>query len=398
MTRTHVLTERVAAVCPLSARDVEYLCDRHRTHVAVVPTGDRGRFRVTPAGYVGTILAPDSRLVLRPKIALDDLYALLDPSADVPPAVDRAGPDGDGALDFLAARLVRLVNERVAAGLHRGYAERRDDSPVLRGRLDVSRQLRTTRGRPVRFHSLQDDLTADVPENCVPKEALRLLLGAPLLGPSLRPPIQACLTAFAEVSPLDPSARRDPHLGTHRPPAEYGPLLDLCRLLLDAFAPGTVDDGPACPTFLLNMDRVFEGYVTRGVTAAFDDPAAVAVQRSFRIDRAGSRSEELLVRPDVTVLRDGVPIAVVDAKWKSPRRSARAGDDFYQMLGYCTALGVRRAVLVYPGSTDLVRRVRLARSPVVVEVRRLRVRGPRVESLRSLQRLGAAVARVRPPA
>ena len=47
---------------------------------------------------------------------------------------------------------------------------------------------------------------------------------------------------------------------------------------------------------------------------------------------------------------DGRPIAVFDAKYKVASASGQyANADHYQMLAYCTALGVPRAWLVYAG-------------------------------------------------
>ena len=48
----------------------------------------------------------------------------------------------DEALDFFAGQLACRMAQRVRAGLHRGYRERRESGPALRGRLDVAAQLR----------------------------------------------------------------------------------------------------------------------------------------------------------------------------------------------------------------------------------------------------------------
>ncbi len=81
---------------------------------------------------------------------------------------------------------------------------------------------------------------------------------------------------------------------------------------------------------------------------------------------------------------------VVDAKWKRPA-GAPAAADLYQMLAYCTALGIGRAVLVYPGRRDRVRRYPLLNAPVCVEARTLRVVGDAAACRRSFRRLGRAL-------
>src|SRR5205823_913133 len=118
---TLVLTERVAAVCRLTSGDVEYLADRHRTHLDLAPMGVPDHYRVTPRGYAGVVRAPDCRLVIRPKVPVENLYFLLDPLAPPPAGTDRAASiPGEDLLVFLAGRLAGLLAERAAAGLHRG--------------------------------------------------------------------------------------------------------------------------------------------------------------------------------------------------------------------------------------------------------------------------------------
>ncbi len=93
------------------------------------------------------------------------------------------------------------------------------------------------------------------------------------------------------------------------------------------------------------------------------------------------------MRPDLLLEKDGRPILVLDAKWKRLAGTPLVTADVYQMLAYCTALGVTRAVLVYPGSRDRAWTYQLARSPVGVAVRTLRVRGSRDACGRSLRGL-----------
>ena len=120
----------------------------HRTHLRLAPTGRRGRYRLTPTGHVGTIVGPDCRLVIRPKIPVKNLFHLLDPTGPLPVAEDRAATvTGTEALDFLAGRLARLLAERVVAGLHRAYSERCEAGPFLHGRLDLAAHLRERNGR-----------------------------------------------------------------------------------------------------------------------------------------------------------------------------------------------------------------------------------------------------------
>ena len=280
MRRTILLTERKSHRVRLAPADVDFLLTAHRRHLDVAPTGRRGVFRLTPRGCAGVIVAPTRRLVIHPKIPLQNLFFLLDPDDPVSAASDEVAPaPGLEILDFLAGRLARLLAERGAAGLRRGYRESAEEGPFLHGRIDVTAQLREGVVRKDRLHSVRDDFTADVPCNQAPRATAERLLASSLLDGRVREALLQSLRGFEEVTtaPLTPdlfvAAEAD------RLAEGYRPLLDLCRLLADALGQSDVAGMTPCPAFLLDMERVFERYVTRGVMEAFADGWSVAPNR-----------------------------------------------------------------------------------------------------------------------
>jgi 5-methylcytosine-specific restriction enzyme subunit McrC len=388
--RTLVLTERTAALCRLSGADVDFLLAEHRAHVEVLPTRRRGRYRLTPTGHVGTIVAPHSRLVIRPKVPVRNLFHLLDPTGPLPTGEDEATAEpGTEALDFLAGRLAWLLAERAAAGLHRAYAERAEQGPFLQGRLDVPAQLREPTGRKDRIHSRYEEFSADVPCNQVPRATAEKVLRSPLVADGVRAALRRVLQDFAGVSsvPLGPESFQAAQPDRLTEP--YRPLLDLCRLLADSLAPQESAGSVTCPAFLLDMERVFERYVTAGVVRAFADRPgyAVAVQPPHLANEPAPDRPDIVLRPDLLVERGGRRLLVVDAKWKRLTRSL-VTPDVYQVLAYATALGARQAVLVYPGKRDRTWDYRLPHAPVGLTIHTLRVVGPRERCRRSLERLG----------
>src|SRR5262249_43816328 len=143
------------------------------------------------------------RLVIRPKIPLANLAYLLDPTSPLPTAEDRVTATlGDNLLDFLAARLARLLEERTTAGLHCGYVERNEQGPFLYGRLDLPAHLRDPNGRKDRLHSCYEDFTADVPCNQLACATAELVCGSPLLGETVRQALRQALQGYAGVSPV----------------------------------------------------------------------------------------------------------------------------------------------------------------------------------------------------
>jgi 5-methylcytosine-specific restriction enzyme subunit McrC len=392
--RTLTLIERIPRECRLTPADVEFLLAEHHTHLELLPTGRRGRYRLTPGGYAGVIVAPHRRLLIRPKVPLQSLFYLLDPTALVPLDEDHtAAEPGTEAVAFLAARLAHLLEERAAAGLQRGYSERSEQGPFLQGRLDVAAQV-ADGARKDLLHCRYEDFGVDIPCNQVPRATAEVLLRSPFLNDSVRGLLRRSLRPFEAVRsvPLGPdSFTTEPG----RLAEGYRPLLDLCKLLVESLAPGEMAGPVACPAFLLDMERVFERYVTQGVLQALagDATHTVTVQPLFVVNEPVPGQPDVQMRPDVLIRRGEQPRLVVDAKWKRLTKGPLVTADVYQMLAYCAGLGVDRAVLVYPGRRDRAWTYTLGRAGVVIEVRTLRVVGDREECVRSLRRLGERVVR-----
>ena len=164
----------------------------------------------------------------------------------------------------------------------------------------------------------------------------------------------------------------------------------MCRLLAWSLAPGQAAGPTTAPALLVSLERLFERHLTRGVQEAFADCRGFAVRVQPEYHLPGL--PDVTVRPDVVVDRGGQPALVVDAKWKRLPRPGLIHEDLYQVLAYCTILGARRAVLVYPGRR---RRWDHTFEPagVRVQVRTLDVAGPLPGCLEARRRLGRSLVR-----
>lgn len=369
MSRVVRLTERAPRVVRLRRADADFLLAHHRGRFEVVPTPDRGVYRLTARGVVGVLPCPHVRLAIRPKLPPGDLLRLLDPSA---PDDDSTPAPTDALFDILARRFASQLRALTTTGLHRGYVERREVGPTLVGRLDLAAQAATFR-RDV-LHSRHDEFTADVPANRRLLAVVERTLTHPELHTTVRAELAALRPHFADVTP----DLRDP---ADEPPG-YAAVLALARLLADGLAPGEAAGDAVGPAFLIDLERAFERSIAAGLTAAFADRPSWRVRPQVWLDAAIAGSP-LHLRPDVLIERDDQPVAVVDAKWKRLPPAGVVTDDAYQVLAYAAAMGLKRAALAYPG-----RRVKRRRTEVAdgrtLDVWAVRPGGP-------LDRLAAAL-------
>jgi 5-methylcytosine-specific restriction enzyme subunit McrC len=399
MTSEHTLhlTERRTSECRLAPVEVDFLLHHHAAAIEVLPTGRRGRYRVTPAGVAGVIVTPRRRIVIASKVPVRNLLLLLDPLAEPPSDSDHVEPGSASELiDLLAGQLALHMSERGAAGLHRAYQESQARGAFLVGQIDVPAQLRQPAGRKDQIHSRQDEHTIEIPCNQVPRTVAAQLLASGLLAPAVRERLAAAAGLFREVSTVALDAGVLARLPRDPPPG-YGPLLALCRWLADALAPSPMSGEVPAQAFLLSLERLFEQYVTRAVLDGLARPGTswqVTVQESRPACEAVEAQPAIDVRPDVRIDRGGRPVLVLDAKWKRLPPDAVVTEDLYQVLAYCTVLGVRSAVLVYPGPRHRVWDFAFPHADVHVQMRTLNVAGSAERCASARRRLGRDLRRL----
>jgi 5-methylcytosine-specific restriction enzyme subunit McrC len=98
--------------------------------------------------------------------------------------------------------------------------------------------------------------------------------------------------------------------------------------------------------FMFDMAKIFEDCVTVALREqlAADAAGSVKFQAHHHLDEA----DTVLMKPDLvwydTARR---PLAVADAKYKAEKPDGFPGADLYQLLAYCTVLGLPEGHLVY---------------------------------------------------
>lgn len=384
------LRERTSRTVRLPASAVAFLVDRHRDHLHLEPTGCHDHYRVRPRGVVGVITAPGCRLVISPKVPLRNLFVMLGDDEPIDAQTDRveASP-ADAIVTFLAGQLAQRLHERVQAGLHWAYVEQSEAGSQLHGRLDAAAQARQSAGRKDCLHSVREEMTVDLPCNRVPRALAEQLLAWPSLAASVTSSLRETLAGLEDVQVAAWTLEEVHQLAEEPPCPEYRPLLELCLLLAEGLIPGLASGSRPAPTFLLNMERAFESFVTRGIVKAFaGDRWLIEVQRSRLVSDAVPGQTPLLMRPDVVVCDGDRPVLVIDTKWKSLRGGLPRTDDLHQMLAYAAGLGATRLVLVHPGARNRVWSWRLPASAVEVQTRTLGVTGSARDCQRFLRRLG----------
>jgi 5-methylcytosine-specific restriction enzyme subunit McrC len=258
--------------------------------------------------------------------------------------------EAEDLVPAVAQALWRQASYAIGQGLLPGYVTVKESAPVLRGRLRESEQLRRHHGLPLPLEIRHDEFTIDIPENQVLQAACERMLTVPRVDDESLRMLRRLLREFTGVMPLSRGSPV-PSWQPSRLNARYHSALRLAELVLRATSAEHGGSGVLVNGFLLDMPELFEDFVTvaLGEALAASYGGRVVAQDPHYLDHAG----KVTLKPDIVWRRGRVPTAVIDAKYKAAKLSGYPNADLYQMLAYCTALGLPRGHLVYARGNEV---------------------------------------------
>lgn len=322
--------------------------------VRLTPGPRPGLWRIRDNGLVGAARVGPAHdpveIRVRPKTPIDRLLFLLG-YAQKPRGWRREEVDAGERTELLPAlahAFARSAERALSQGVLLGYRETEEALPVVRGRIRVKDQIQRRHGFPVPVEVRYDDYTADIPENRILLTAAHRLLRLPGIPLDIRRLLRHLPLRLDGVETLIPG-RPPPAWTPSRLNTRYHTALGIADLVLRG-ASYELDDGTAVRVdgLMLEMWRVFEDFLCVALAEALR-PAGNTVRlqdRRHHLDHAC----RVRLRPDLVLdTVDGRPLTVVDAKYKT---GDTPQEDLYQVLAYCTAMGLQRAYLVYASQAD----------------------------------------------
>ena len=302
---------------------------------------------------VGVIALPGASVEILPKIDRPDgavrkaLVHML--------AVAYGLPVADNELTRLAAQdetllefLVRVFADRLLTAVRRGlphrYRPRQDDLPLLRGKLDIPRQIARHSVRPDRLACNFDELSVDTPLNRVLKAAVVRLGSITRHAANARR--LAELSARLEFVGESHDPLREP-VALDRTNIAFHRLYAWSRLFLSGQWQSTTTGANAGVALLFPMNDLFETFVGRVMQSVLA-PGSTRLQHTGRYALTARNQSVFALRPDIVVDND----IVIDTKWKPLNPDERVvgveQSDVYQMLAYAHAYDAKRAILLFP--------------------------------------------------
>ena len=251
----------------------------------------------------------------------------------------------------LLARLLRdSFSQVLRRGLDRGYRERAEDTRRPRGKLDlpstVRRALRLRGQVRVRF----EELSRDVLHNRIVKTTMLRLAAVEELNADLKGKLTRLVQRIADVGEVDLREDLFRRVQIHRNNADYGFLLDLCRMIARHLVPEGRAGAVRFRDFTADereMGRLFEDFVRGFLRTEHPQLGVFRGHKSIKWGAAPQGDGVLrlpLMETDIYVPGAGGRSVIVETKCVS-EPFARGGeastvslrsDHLYQLFAYLT--------------------------------------------------------------
>lgn len=368
MRETILLREFQGCDVELSPLDYATLRAQYAGKIEVAPTERTGFYRLSARDYVGRIGLPDGRvLAITPKVEVANLFYML--CADVGLAGFYLPPIGleesAEVLPLILSAVLAEAEKLAARGLYTDYSQREEDLSLVKGRVLFGAQVSRYGELKHRHICRYAQSTFDTPENRIVGATLRFI--AMLLrrdgDDDMLRRTRRLAARFEEATYVTRGVALSllTRVERHRLNAAYWPLLGLCGLVLRHLSLSEKGGSHHFASFLVDMPRLFESFLTARIQAALPRYGLRAIaQRHDYLDVG----RKVGIRPDVLVYKSSgtKPLLVLDAKYRrlDGAEEPDLNRDLYQVSAYMDRYGLSRGVLVYP---------QWARRPNPVEVR-----------------------------
>ncbi len=251
--------------------------------------------------------------------------------------------------NLLARLLHDNFSEVLRRGLDRGYREQAEDTRRPRGKLDLPSTVRRALRVRGQVRVSYEELSRDVLHNRIVKTTMLRLAAVEELNTDLKGKLTRLVQWIADVGEVDLREDLFRRVQIHRNNADYGFLLDLCRMIARHLLPEAGAGSVRFRDFTTDereMGRLFEDFV-RGFLRTEHPRLGVLGHKSIKWEAAPEGDAALrlpLMETDIYMPGTGGRSVIVETKCVS-QPFARGGeastvslrsDHLYQLFAYLT--------------------------------------------------------------
>lgn len=257
-------------------------------------------------------------------------------------------------LDVFILSFAEQLQNLLRGGMHHTYVQQKENLQVVKGKIDVTMQLKHNLCHQHKTYCQYDEFVTDNLQNQIIKTTLKYLSRFARSNRVLQL-LESLCGVFVEVSDLFPTSSDWAKLKFNRTNENWQDILIQCKWFLNGMSPDVISGNEQSISLLFSMNILFEEYITIELKKAFSKQYEVLAQKpQKKLLKHSDGSQIFVMKPDIYVRGKSTheSIAILDTKWKllkgEERKMGVSQSDLYQMYTYAGSYDVDKVMLLYP--------------------------------------------------
>lgn len=331
----------------LDSYSFKILQDRFKVYLGMNYSDTYGEIIISAKQYVGIIRIGDTIIKINPKIKLESLFRLLNYCYEIPTQfkekIDLSL--SEEIFNYYIYIFAALVKKLINRGIHKKYLWKEEKLIYLKGRVSIIKNIRENISKPLLNFCSFEEFNENILENIIIKQTLRKLIRI-VTDNELLKLLRHDYLYLQDIEESQITSIKDfERISFNRLNENYREPLNLAKFFYENLFIKDEIGKSSVSAFLIDMNKLFENYLYKKLLEYFKDyPINIFYQKNFSFDD----NRILSINPDILFYKDNILKIIMDAKYKIIENNNISQADIYQMISYCTKLGVKNCILVFP--------------------------------------------------
>ncbi len=253
---------------------------------------------------------------------------------------DVAAEEFENMHNLFAAILAKGIGRQLKQGLYREYMTRKEDVPLVRGKIDMPGTIRNCLSRKRVLTCEYDELSENNLLNQILKTTVMLLLRHARVEEEYKSNLKKEMLFFSNIDTINPTSIRWSTIRFQRNNSTYRMLISICQLILEGMLLTTDSGEYKLASFIdePHMDRLYEKFILEYYAKECPTVTATASQIAWALDD-GVGTMLPVMQSDIMLTR-GSDVLIIDAKYYAHTTQTHYdvhtlhSDNLYQIFTY----------------------------------------------------------------
>ena len=238
-------------------------------------------------------------------------FTTLTPSQDD----EIAAEEFDNIHNLFAAILAKGIGQQLKQGLYREYLNRKEDIPVMRGKIDIPGTIKNKLARKQVLTCEYDELSENNLLNQILKTTVMLLIRHAKVDAKYKSDLKKEMLFFTSVDTIEPASIKWTSIRFQRSNQSYRMLISLCQFILEGMLLTTDQGEYKMASFIdeQRMCRLYEKFILEYYNKEYPVLSVRASQIPWALDD-GIGTMLPVMQSDIT-MSFGTKVLIIDAKY-----------------------------------------------------------------------------------